>query len=38
MTVALGASLFDDRFGLQKLKPTHLIAMEQFPNDALEAR
>ena len=37
VTVALGASLFNDRYGLQKLKPTRLIAMEQFPNDALEA-
>ena len=25
------------RYGLQKLKPTRLIAMEQFPNDALDA-
>src|ERR1700733_6450215 len=38
VTVALGASLFDDRYGLQKLRPTRLIAMEQFPNDALDAR
>jgi deferrochelatase/peroxidase EfeB len=37
VTVALGASLFDARYGLQKLKPTRLISMEQFPNDALEA-
>ena len=37
VTVALGASLFDNRYGLQKLKPTRLIVMEQFPNDALEA-
>ena len=38
MTVAIGASLFDERYGLQKVKPTRLIAMEQFPNDALDAR
>ena len=37
VTVALGASLFDERYGLQKLKPTRLVAMEQFPNDALDA-
>ena len=38
VTVALGASLFDERYGLQRLKPTRLVAMEQFPNDALDAR
>jgi deferrochelatase/peroxidase EfeB len=37
-TVAIGASLFDLRYGLQRLRPARLIAMEQFPNDALEAR
>ena len=36
MTVAVGASLFDDRFGIAPLKPRHLITMEQFPNDALD--
>jgi deferrochelatase/peroxidase EfeB len=37
MTVAVGESLFDDRFGLQKAKPRHLIRMTEFPNDALDA-
>ena len=37
VTVALGASLFDERYGLERLKPKRLITMEQFPNDALDA-
>jgi deferrochelatase/peroxidase EfeB len=37
MTVAFGASLFNDRFGLSGAKPIHLMRMPQFPNDALEA-
>ncbi len=37
MTVALGASLFDDRFGLKTQKPKRLVAMTEFPNDALDA-
>lgn len=36
VTVALGASLFDERFDLASLKPIHLATMEQFPNDALD--
>lgn len=37
MTVALGRSMFDDRFGLQDAAPRRLVAMEGFPNDALDA-
>jgi deferrochelatase/peroxidase EfeB len=37
VTVALGASLFDDRYGLQKVRPTRLVSMERFSNDALDA-
>jgi deferrochelatase/peroxidase EfeB len=36
MTVAVGASLFDDRFSLGALKPGQLIRMPEFPNDGLE--
>lgn len=37
VTVALGSSVFDDRFGLKHLKPAHLKPMHGFPNDALDA-
>ncbi|MEE3506314.1 MULTISPECIES: iron uptake transporter deferrochelatase/peroxidase subunit [unclassified Pseudomonas] len=36
ITVSVGESLFDERFGLASVKPTRLIRMIGFPNDALE--
>ncbi|QPT39213.1 Deferrochelatase/peroxidase EfeB precursor [Oligella ureolytica] len=38
VTVAVGHTLFDDRFGLQDRKPKHLMEMNRFPNDRLEAK
>ena len=37
MTVSVGASLFDERYGLAERKPVRLSRMTGFPNDALEA-
>lgn len=36
VTVAVGATLFDDRFGLKDAKPRHLQRMTRFRNDALD--
>jgi deferrochelatase/peroxidase EfeB len=37
ITVSVGESLFDERFGLADVKPTRLSRMVGFPNDALDA-
>jgi deferrochelatase/peroxidase EfeB len=36
VTVAFGASLFDDRYGLARRRPRHLVEMPNFSNDAID--
>ncbi|SFU81279.1 deferrochelatase/peroxidase EfeB [Methylobacterium sp. 174MFSha1.1] len=37
-TLGVGASLFDDRYGLEGVKPRALRPMDRFPNDSLDAK
>jgi deferrochelatase/peroxidase EfeB len=37
VTASLGASLFDERYGLKPHKPARLVRMTSFPSDALDA-
>ncbi|MGY2051136.1 iron uptake transporter deferrochelatase/peroxidase subunit [Methylobacterium sp. JK268] len=37
-TLAVGASLFDERYGLAGAKPRRLRPMDRFPNDSLDGR
>lgn len=38
ITIGLGSTIFDDRFGLKSKKPIELIEMPNFPNDRLDQK